>query len=76
VSSAIERLAAELLNLPAEQWARLAELRIVSQEQGAAFGPAWDEFSERLAPREPAADQAHNEAGAPPQATVRSRNQT
>lgn len=54
MESAIERLAAEMMKLPASEWARLVELRHASQQQHAGFWQAEeDELTERLAPREP-----------------------
>lgn len=52
MGSAIERLAAELMKLSADEWTQVAERRIAGHKQGADFGRAWDEISERLAPRE------------------------
>lgn len=52
MNSAIERLAAELMNLSDDEWARVGECRIADQERDTAFGPAWEEISERLAHRE------------------------
>lgn len=54
MESAIERLAAEMMKLPADEWARLLELRLASQQQQAGFWQAEeDELTERLAPSEP-----------------------
>ena len=61
MSSAIERLASELMKLPADEWVRLAD-----HDRDVVFAPAWDEFSERLAPREltpaPRTEQTNNES--------------
>lgn len=47
MTSAVDRLAAELMKLSDDEWGRVAD-----QDKSAAFGPAWEEFSERLAPPE------------------------
>lgn len=66
MSNAVERLAAELMKIPDDEWARITERRIAGQDWNAAFGPAWDEISERLARGElmqaAAADQAYRES--------------
>ena len=78
--SATERLATELMKLSDDEWACVVARRSAGQAQDAALGQAWEEISERLAPRElrPAAvaDQAPNESDAPPSATVKLRNRT
>jgi hypothetical protein len=38
INHAIERLATELMNLSADEWARLVELRLARQEQDAVVG--------------------------------------
>lgn len=52
MSSAIERLAAQLTKLSNDEWGRLAERQIAGAIPNPIFGPAWEEISERLAPRE------------------------
>ena len=50
MESAVERLAAELMKLPANDWERLVELRHTSQPEQAGFWQAGaDELTERLA---------------------------
>lgn len=47
-SQAIERLAAELMKLPNDEWARITKRWAAGLGWDAVFGPAWDEISERL----------------------------
>lgn len=48
MSSAVERLAAQLMNLSNEEWARVTQRWLAGQDWNGIFGPAWDEISERL----------------------------
>lgn len=57
MKSAIDQLASQLANVSAADWAQLA-----AQERLFVLGAAWDELSERLAPREPAQDLAIDQA--------------
>lgn len=52
MSSAIERLAAELTKLPNDEWARLVQRQMTGLEMSSPFGPAWEEISERVVPHE------------------------
>lgn len=52
MSSAIERLAAELTKLPNDEWARLVQRQMTGLGMSSPFGPAWEEISERLVPHE------------------------
>lgn len=76
---AIERLAAELMSLSDDQWSRITERWRSGMGWPAAFGPAWDEISERLsdidwrAVAAIGADEAQDDAPSP--ATVRPRDQ-
>jgi hypothetical protein len=49
MDSAVERLATELMKLPAGEWQRHADQ---DHDRQASSGSAWEEFSERLAPPE------------------------
>lgn len=48
MSSAVERLAAQLSQLSDDEWTRVTQRWIGGQDWNGVFGPAWDEFSERL----------------------------
>ena len=47
MENAIEQLATELAKVSADEWAHLA-----SQDRKVILGSAWEEISERLAPRD------------------------
>lgn len=66
MTSAVERLATELMNLSVDEWDRLVELRLASQDQDAAVeleadvGIAEDSLQRETPPAGPA-DQAHSD---------------
>lgn len=75
MNSAIERLAAQLMHLSDDEWTRAKERWEAGWGWETAFGPAWEEISERLSEIDwraiaaIGADEVHG-ATAPP-ATVR-----
>lgn len=48
MTSAVDRLAAELMKLSDEEWIRVTERWIAGHDWHGVFGPAWEEISERL----------------------------
>jgi hypothetical protein len=52
MATAIEKLASELAQLPADKWAQLDALRRAVEVSMTAFAPEWEEASERLVQRD------------------------
>lgn len=71
---AIERLAAELMNLSNDEWAQATERMRAGLGWDAVFGPAWDEISERLSDIDWRAIAAISVDDAPAPATVMPRD--